>query len=317
LVLAVASLGMLIYFIDHVSSSLQADRVAATVNRELEKVITCTRRNGLAQPDSADPRHPGRLRGRLSLRGWWTLAGYVCLGIGSQYHFAGGHALHAIEFALVAYQTPGTGSPHRLAESAWHLRRRGRDPGNRGRNQGREGRWARCAEDLAAAHALDHRNRAGHPAAGNRHQYRHLLCANDFPGGWLPLGFHLHRRDSIDRRGEPDRDDHCGLSGRSVGAASAPVDLAGWHGAGAGRPRPDLSLQSWRDDQFPRYADRDQPDDLHRRVCHRHGAGVLVVNLGNLSAERAWHGDESGNSGELDGQFLDRRHLPQLCQGVD
>lgn len=39
LVLAVASLGVLIYFIDHVSSSLQADRVAATVNRELEGVI--------------------------------------------------------------------------------------------------------------------------------------------------------------------------------------------------------------------------------------------------------------------------------------
>ncbi len=39
LLLAVASLGVLIYFISHVSSSMQADRVAATVNRELEGVI--------------------------------------------------------------------------------------------------------------------------------------------------------------------------------------------------------------------------------------------------------------------------------------
>lgn len=39
LLLALASLIMFIYFIDHVSSSMQADRVASTANRELEKVI--------------------------------------------------------------------------------------------------------------------------------------------------------------------------------------------------------------------------------------------------------------------------------------
>jgi uncharacterized membrane protein len=39
LVLAVASLAVFIYFINHISSSMQADHVAAAVNQELEAVI--------------------------------------------------------------------------------------------------------------------------------------------------------------------------------------------------------------------------------------------------------------------------------------